>query len=130
MVDNGINVENSDRLPLIKFPSPIDEPKKTINCKFIGSILVEKPNGMKILNDAIDKLYIQTYKSYLRESRQEYVNNNDDFSEINEENLEDILLNKDKNIDLIKDKWDNVSVTISPSTIYTHKINYNVNFIF
>ena len=111
-------------MPLIKFASPIDEPKKTFNCKYIGSTNVNKPNGMDELNNAIDKLYTSTYKAYLEDNSQEYDNN---FNEATDD-LNEILLNKDTTIDLVKTKWQNVAVTISPSTIYTHKINDDVSF--
>jgi hypothetical protein len=35
----------------------IDEPKKSINCKYIGSTIVDKSSGMDTLNDAIWKTY-------------------------------------------------------------------------
>ena len=106
-------------LPLVKFPTPIDEPKKTINCKYIGSIVVKRPSGMEILNDAIDSLYLNSYKLA-------NIENDFDSSLDPEEINEEILLNKDKTIDTVKTTWLNVAVTISPSTIYTHKINHDV----
>ena len=121
------NAEVSDVLPLIKFPSPIDEPKKTINCKYIGSITVNRPNGINVLNDAIDNLYINSYKACLRESNQ-LIDHLIRCSEITgENNFEEIKSNKDKTIDIVKKTWSNVAVTISPSTIYTHKINSDVS---
>lgn len=109
---------SSNLLPLIKFPTPVDEPKKTINCKYVGSIVVHRPSGMNVLNDAIDNLYINSYKVACPNSGCD--------NSINEVLLEEILLNKDITIDTVKREWTNVAVTISPSTIYTHKINDDV----
>jgi hypothetical protein len=112
--------EAANFLPLIKFPTPVDEPKKTINCRYVGSIIVKRPSGVDILNDAIDSLYLNSYKSA-------FENDFDNSSLEQEEIFEDVLSNKDKTIDTVKSKWLNVAVTISPSTIYTHKINHDVS---
>ena len=74
---------------------------------------------MEILNDAIDSLYLNSYKLA-------NIENDFDSSLDPEEINEEILLNKDKTIDTVKTTWLNVAVTISPSTIYTHKINHDV----
>jgi hypothetical protein len=112
--------EAANFLPLIKFPTPVDEPKKTINCRYVGSIIVKRPSGVDILNDAIDSLYLNSYKSA-------FENDFDNSSLEQEEIFEEVLSNKDKTIDTVKSKWLNVAVTISPSTIYTHKINHDVS---
>jgi hypothetical protein len=56
-----------------------------------------------------------------------FENDFDNSSLEQEEIFEEVLSNKDKTIDTVKSKWLNVAVTISPSTIYTHKINHDVS---
>lgn len=38
------------------FPTPMEEPKKTLQAEYLGSVEVSKATGMDILNDAIDLL--------------------------------------------------------------------------
>lgn len=42
--------------PTIEFPTPIEEPRKTVVAKYLGSCPVTKPTGVNVLNDAIEKL--------------------------------------------------------------------------
>lgn len=51
-----------------------DEPKKTVKCKYLGSILVSKPTGINILNDAIEKIYSNSFEEYKRVRKQIYLN--------------------------------------------------------
>uniref|UniRef100_A0A146LW99 Amyloid beta A4 protein-binding family B member 2 n=1 Tax=Lygus hesperus TaxID=30085 RepID=A0A146LW99_LYGHE len=38
------------------FPTPMEEPKKTLQAEYLGTVVVARPNGMDVLNDAIDQL--------------------------------------------------------------------------
>ncbi|XP_076033208.1 protein Fe65 homolog [Oratosquilla oratoria] len=38
------------------FPTPMEEPKKVMRAQLVGSLLVNKPSGMDVLNSAIDTL--------------------------------------------------------------------------
>ncbi|RWS12529.1 amyloid beta A4 precursor protein-binding family B member 2-like protein [Dinothrombium tinctorium] len=42
--------------PTIEFPTPIEEPRKTIVAKYLGKIKVLKPVGVNVLNEAITKV--------------------------------------------------------------------------
>lgn len=42
--------------PTTDFPTPIEEPRKTIVAKYLGNIFVSKPVGINVLNEAIDKV--------------------------------------------------------------------------
>lgn len=42
--------------PTTEFPTPIEEPRKTIVAKYLGNIFVSKPVGINVLNEAIDKV--------------------------------------------------------------------------
>jgi hypothetical protein len=95
----------------------VDEPKKTINCKYFGSIQVLKPHGMDELNDAIWKIYNKLVTKNVKE--EDEVNNDsddngpnyDDDREEEEEDEDDFVKNK------IKQKLKNIQVTVSPSSI-------------
>jgi hypothetical protein len=41
---------------LVSFPTPMEEQKKHLACKYLGCIYVEKPGGMHILRPAIEKV--------------------------------------------------------------------------
>lgn len=114
--------ENNENMPFIKFPKPIDEPKKSINCKYIGSIIVNKPSGMDVLNDAIDQMYLASYNICLKNNE---INSKISNIEVNNEEISEILLNKDTTMDVVKNQWQNVTITISPSSLYTYKQAFN-----
>ncbi|VDM51177.1 unnamed protein product [Toxocara canis] len=40
-------------------PTPIEEPKKTIRCHFLGVTQVPRATGIEILNEAVDRLVSQ-----------------------------------------------------------------------
>jgi len=40
----------------VSFPTPIEEQKNNLSCKYLGCIYVEKPGGMDILRPAIEKI--------------------------------------------------------------------------
>ncbi|XP_021706958.1 protein Fe65 homolog isoform X3 [Aedes aegypti] len=42
------------------FPTPMEEPKKVLRAQYIGSLEVDQPTGMEVLNDAIGKLVSST----------------------------------------------------------------------
>nr|XP_029713760.1 protein Fe65 homolog isoform X4 [Aedes albopictus]XP_029713761.1 protein Fe65 homolog isoform X4 [Aedes albopictus]XP_029713762.1 protein Fe65 homolog isoform X4 [Aedes albopictus]XP_029713763.1 protein Fe65 homolog isoform X4 [Aedes albopictus] len=42
------------------FPTPMEEPKKVLRAQYIGSLEVDQPTGMEVLNDAIGKLVTTT----------------------------------------------------------------------
>uniref|UniRef100_A0A183DIT2 PID domain-containing protein n=1 Tax=Gongylonema pulchrum TaxID=637853 RepID=A0A183DIT2_9BILA len=41
-------------------PTPIEEPKKTIRCHFLGVTQVPRATGIEVLNEAVDRLVSQT----------------------------------------------------------------------
>ncbi|XP_065576742.1 protein Fe65 homolog isoform X2 [Artemia franciscana] len=45
-------------IPVPSFPTPMEEPRKTMKALYVGSSPVCKPSGIDILNEAIDKLVI------------------------------------------------------------------------
>uniref|UniRef100_A0A8D8LJ95 Protein Fe65 homolog n=1 Tax=Cacopsylla melanoneura TaxID=428564 RepID=A0A8D8LJ95_9HEMI len=47
---------NSTHLVTQSFPTPMEEPKKILRAQYLGSIQVNKPGGMEILNEAINTL--------------------------------------------------------------------------
>jgi hypothetical protein len=68
------------------FPKPMDEPKKTIRCRYLGSTQVLKPSGIDVLNAGIEKIYEISLEEYKRAKRQQIKKlknstRNDDFSE-------------------------------------------------
>lgn len=42
--------------PSVEFPTPIEEPRKTIVARYLGKISVPKPTGVETLNEAISKI--------------------------------------------------------------------------
>ncbi|XP_065086001.1 protein Fe65 homolog isoform X2 [Ochlerotatus camptorhynchus] len=42
------------------FPTPMEEPKKVLKAQYLGSLEVDQPTGMEVLNDAISKLVTGT----------------------------------------------------------------------
>lgn len=56
----------------IHFPQAQEEPKRSIRCKYLGCLQVNRPSGMQVLNEAIDKIYancLNEYKKLKREKR-------------------------------------------------------------
>ena len=52
--------------------TPMDEPCKRHPCKYLGSLPVNKPYGMDVLNEAVDKIYnraLDEYRKMRREKR-------------------------------------------------------------
>lgn len=47
-------------LSAASFPTPMEEPKKVLRAQYIGSLEVDQPTGMEVLNDAIGKLVTTT----------------------------------------------------------------------
>lgn len=40
-------------------PTPIEEPKKTVRCHFLGVTQVPRATGIEVLNEAVDRLVSQ-----------------------------------------------------------------------
>jgi len=64
----------------------MDEPKKTIRCRYLGSTQVLKPSGIDVLNAGIEKIYVTSLEEYKRAKRQQIKklknsSRNDEFSE-------------------------------------------------
>lgn len=90
--------------------SSIDEQKKMIRCLYIGSVHVLKPNGINILNDAINKIYRDSVYRYY-----------EDLAPVDEDSID-----LDDIDDNVKDsKWHLVSLTITPSNILAIKLDEN-----
>jgi len=58
---NSLKLDST--FPLIsskfEFPTPIEEPKKTLLAKYLGKTHVNKSTGINVLNDAIDKILVE-----------------------------------------------------------------------
>lgn len=52
------------------FPTPQEEPKKVIKCRYLGSLQVNRPSGIDILNSAIEKIYNNSFEEYKRLKRE------------------------------------------------------------
>ena len=82
-------------------PAPMEEPKKSIRCKYLGSTEVFKPTGMKVLNDAIEKIYQKTFDEYkqakkekqLKRRKRMLIKNSNSEEEVN--NLMDLKIDDD-----------------------------------
>lgn len=118
------------------FPKPMDEPKKTIHCRYLGNIQVNKPSGIDVLNVGIEKIYSNAYDEYKREKRKQIKklkHKNGDFTENKnslvdtDEDLDDYdfeldhdtTISFDNLLDLNTEKnlGTECDVVISPSTI-------------
>lgn len=66
MNESTINELVSDSIPL----TPMDEPCKKHACKYLGNMPVNKPYGMDVLNDAIDKIYTRALDNYKKMKRE------------------------------------------------------------
>lgn len=55
------------------FLTPMPEPKKTISCKYLGSDWVDKPSGMNVLNEAIERTYQKAFDEYKREKKERHM---------------------------------------------------------
>lgn len=125
----------------LKFVSAMDEPKKTISCKYLGSTCVGKPSGMDVLNDAIEKIYVKSLEDLKRTRKQirnrnqslfkknDFFNDKNDYEDEDEDedeeyenyenydyrdnafSLESLDLNNDKRLGT------DVEVVVSPSTV-------------
>lgn len=49
-------------LSALEFPTPIEEPRKTISAKYMGRISVSKPMGIDVLNEAIENILLNIAK--------------------------------------------------------------------
>lgn len=50
--------------PYLEFPTPIEEPKKTIVARYLGKTPVPKPMGVDILNEAIERIIFDLDRAY------------------------------------------------------------------
>ena len=48
--------QQQNPLSLTSFPTPMEEPRKSIKAEYLGSVQVPKPMGMEMLTPAIEKL--------------------------------------------------------------------------
>ena len=142
--NTSLNVNSSEKpKEAAIFPKPMDEPKKSIRCRYLGSTQVSKPSGIDVLNAGIEKIYTCAYDDYKRIKRQQikrlkrskkhdFVVENksslgDTDAENDEEDLDDYDLDLDQDttisfgnlLDLNTEKQLGVEcdVVISPSTI-------------
>lgn len=55
--DDYLNPQSTVSTPDVEFfPTPVEEPCKTIRAIFLGSTIVKKPSGIEVLNDAIESI--------------------------------------------------------------------------
>ena len=52
-----------------QFPTPIEEPRKNVKCRYLGSMIVNRPSGMVVLNGAIEKIYSEAFNDYCKQSK-------------------------------------------------------------
>jgi hypothetical protein len=69
-ISETTNSNSSTLLANNNFLAPMEEPKKTIQCRYLGSLLVNKPTGMSVLNDAIEKIYQKAFDEYKHAKRE------------------------------------------------------------
>jgi hypothetical protein len=85
------------------FLAPIEEPKKSLKCQYLGSTLVNKPTGINILNDALEKIYQNAFENYKKDKKERQIKRRkslmlkSDYC-LNEENFESYL-DDDEDID-------------------------------
>jgi len=108
---SGVSSEETTK----PFSIPVDEPRKLINCFYIGSSVVNKPSGMDTLNEAMDTIYKKSCENYFKETY--YKDKSADYI------AQNFVFDKENVVDEVKDKWLNADVTISPSAIYAKKRN-------
>ncbi len=60
----------AENLNLFQGHSSTEEPKKTVKCRYLGSCAVTKPSGMDTLNEALEKVYLQSLDAFKRARRQ------------------------------------------------------------
>ena len=82
---NANNIDVKQVNDASNFPKPMDEPKKTIRSRYLGSVQVYKPSGIDILNAGIEKIYSNAHEEYTSAKRQRIKkhklnNKNDDFN--------------------------------------------------
>lgn len=55
---SNINFHQSTKvtIPAQSFPTPMEEPKKVLKARYLGSREVDKPTGMETINEAIDRI--------------------------------------------------------------------------
>jgi hypothetical protein len=136
---SGINNATEIRDTSNFIPKLMDEPHKTIRCRYLGSTEVLKPSGIDVLNTGIEKIYATSLGEYKRFKKQQIkkfksCNRNGDFIENKnrldtdeDEDLDDYDFDLDQNstisfdnmLDLNTEKHLGIEcdVVISPSKI-------------
>ena len=131
------------------FMSPMDEPKKSISCKYLGSSSVPKPSGMVTLNEAIEKIYLNALGEYKRKKKQNKLKNKNVFKLRRENSSDKEIRNSDDDdddddedeeldyrenafsfdlLDLNREKklGIDVNIVVSPSTVSVRKLSANI----
>lgn len=141
-INNATDIRDTSNF----IPKPMDEPHKTIRCRYLGATEVLKPSGIDVLNTGIEKIYATSLEEYKRFKRQQIKkfknsNRNDEFSENKnrldtdeDEDLDDYDFDLDQNstisfdnmLDLNTEKHLGIEcdVVISPSKI---EVNQSTN---
>ena len=112
--DDYLNPQSTISTPDVEFfPTPVEEPCKTIRAIFLGSVVVTQPSGIEVLNGAIDSVVNQLHnqKCFTYENTA----NSDD-----EENEESASVKAGASQHLLRSRTWTLSpcdVKISPSTV-------------
>lgn len=128
-----VNLQENSKAK-IDFLSPSDEPKKSIRCRYLGNTQVNRPSGMEVLNEAIEKVYMKALDDYKRLLKQQKSKNNNNNNNPNLEDEDEEINNDEYDYDNMfsfnlldlngeKDLGINVDVSISPSTIAIKRVN-------
>ena len=133
----------------LKLVGATEEPRKTIECKYLGSVNVAKPAGMDVLNEAIEKIYVKAIEDLRRTKKQtklrnrnqlkaknDFFNDKNDYEDEDEDDDEDyenydyrdnafsldsLSLDNDKKLGV------DVGVVVSPSTVSVNKYSNGSN---
>ena len=133
------------------FMSSMDEPKKSISCKYLGSSSVSKPSGMVTLNEAIERIYLNALDEYKRKKKQNKLKNKNLFKLRRENSSDKEIKNSDDDedddddddeeeldyrenafsfdlLDLNREKklGIDVNIIVSPSTVTVRKLSANM----
>jgi hypothetical protein len=142
-LSNSFNEHLAESSSMVKC---VDEQRKTIRCKYLGSCKVNKPSGMSVLNEAIEKIYAksvddlkrqrlrnklrrlklreQEESDFVSNKKVEIYDDDDDEEDLQEEFNVESTISFDDMLDLNYESklGQEVDVTISPSTISVRKV--------
>ncbi|CAF0713738.1 unnamed protein product, partial [Brachionus calyciflorus] len=100
LISNNMNTNKIDfNLKLRSVSYTQEEPKRSIKCRYLGNLIVNKPSGMQVLNDAIDKIYSKCLNEYKKMKREKRLKNyelkmrqnlDSDFVNLNINDVEDV----------------------------------------